>query len=141
LRYPWELNLSVVFEDSIENIFKTEYDIRKIFMLVPRTPVNNHLSRNSNSNTSNIETQSRFMMHNHPLKILRKHCDLATRKILFEKPENILPFQISYPLDYPEEIIKNNMQKVQIRLNWVRNSLTKNGLGELKANAVVSVND
>ena len=89
---------------------------------------------NFNSDPSNMSTLTRETMPNHILQKLRKKkCTLATRQYLFENPENILPFQISYPQDYPQE----NMSKLQTRLNWVRNSLTKNALGEFRAHALI----
>ena len=75
---------------------------------------------------SNIQTLSRDTMPIHPFQKLRKkNVTLAARQYLFENPENILPFQITYPKDYPQE----NAAKLQTRLNWARNSLTKNALG------------
>ena len=173
----------------VENLSKTEYEIRKIFMLVPKTPdsrrepptitekpnvydytqsqatfsavsqqedewlsldnptatmnatvnpanallsapsVHNILSMSTHSNPipSNVLTLSRATLRDYSLGNLRKKkCPLAARQYLFENPENILPFQISYPTDYPQEL---NTKK-QTRLNWIRNSLTKNELGE-----------
>ena len=72
-------------------------------------------------------------MPDHPLQKLRRNCNLATRQFLFEKAENILPFQLSYPQDYPQEGTNrghNPNERLQIRMNWVRNALTKNVLGE-----------
>ena len=175
----------------IENFSKTEYEIRKIFMLVPKTPdshvrrdlptitekptvydytqsqvtstavsqqedewlsldnstgtagatvtsatallsapsVHNILSMPTHSNP-NVQTLSRQTMRDHSLRHLRKKkCTLAARQYLFENPENILPFQITYPKDYPQE----NGPKLQTRLNWARNSLTKNALGQSSA--------
>ena len=175
----------------IGNFSKIEYDIRKIFILVPKTPdsqirnrdlptftkkptvyeytqsqvtstadsqqedewlsldnptvppsatvtpenallsapsVHNILSMPTHSNPieSNVQTLSRDTMQNYVLQKLRKkNCTLATRQYLFENPENILPFQISYPTDYPQELTK----KKETRLNWVRNSLTQNEIG------------
>jgi len=172
------------------NFSKIEYEIRKIFILVPKTPdsqirrrdlptitekptvydytqttptavsqqedewlsldnptasvnatvtpanallsapsVHNILSMPTHSNPtpSNVQTLSRETMRDHSLKNLRKKkCTLAARQYLFENPENILPFQITYPKDYPQE----SGTKLQTRLNWARNSLTKNALGE-----------
>ena len=75
-------------------------------------------------------------MKDHSVMHLRKMCNLATRQFLFEKAENILPFQLSYPEGYPQELgLGNPMKRLQIRLNWVRNALTKNVLGELQNHA------
>ena len=100
--------------------------------------VHNILSLPTLSNTvpSNEQTISRETMPEYLLRDLRKKkCNVATRQFLFENPENILPFQISYPQDYPQEILGANTtnQKLEKRLNWVRNSLTKNALGEFRA--------
>ena len=182
----------------IGNFSKTEYEIRKIFMLVPKTPdsqvrrrdlptitekptvydytqttstavsqqddewlsldnatgtasgtvtpanallsapsVHNILSMPTHSNPiqSNEQTLSRDTMPNFLLQKLRKkNCTLATRQYLFENSENILPFRITYPQDYPQE----NQSKLQTRLNWVRNSLTKNALGEFQSHSLIS---
>ena len=180
----------------IGNFSKIEYDIRKIFILVPKTPdsqvrrrdlptitekptvydytqttstavsqqedewlsldnpagtatatsanallatpsVHNILSMPTHSNPieSNVQTLSRDTMPNYVLQKLRKkNCTLATRQYLFENPENILPFRITYPLDYPQE----NQSKLQTRLNWVRNSLTKDALGEFRSHSLIS---
>ena len=175
----------------IGNFSKIEYDIRKIFILVPKTPdsqirnrdlptftkkptvyeytqsqvtstadsqqedewlsldnptatvnatvtpanallsapsVHNILSMPTHSNPipSDVQTLSRKTMRDYSLGNLRKKkCPLAARQYLFENPENILPFQISYPTDYPQELTK----KKETRLNWVRNSLTQNEIG------------
>ena len=105
--------------------------------LLSAPSVHNILSMPTHSNTmpSNMQTLSRDTMPNHLLQKLRKkNVSLATRQYLFENPENILPFRITYPLDYPQE----NTAKLQTRLNWVRNSLTKNALGEFRAHALIS---
>ena len=85
------------------------------------------MSTHSNPTPSHVQTLSRETLRDYSLGNLRKKkCPLAARQYLFENPENILPFQISYPTDYPQEL---NTKK-QTRLNWIRNSLTKNELGE-----------
>ena len=97
--------------------------------LMSAPSVHNILSMPTHSNPvqSNMLTLSRDTMRDYSLRNLRKKkCTLAARQYLFENPENILPFQITYPKDYPQE----SGTKLQIRLNWARNSLTKNALGE-----------
>ena len=189
-----------LLKSCIGNFSKIEYDIRKIFILVPKTPdsqirnrdlptftkkptvyeytqsqvtstadsqqedewlsldnptatvnatvtpanallsapsVHNILSMPTHSNPieSNVQTLSRDTMQNYVLQKLRKkNCTLATRQYLFENSENILPFRITYPQDYPQE----NQSKLQTRLNWVRNSLTKNALGEFRSHSLIS---
>ena len=54
-------------------------------------------------------------------------CNLDTRKIIFEKTENILPFEFKIPQDNP-----NKFKNHKIRLGWVANSLTKSRLGKHK---------
>ena len=105
--------------------------------LLSAPSVHNILSMPTHSNPiqSNVQTLSRDTMQNYVLQKLRKkNCTLATRQYLFENPENILPFRITYPLDYPQE----NQSKLQTRLNWVRNSLTKNALGEFRSHSLIS---
>ena len=100
--------------------------------LLSAPSVHNILSMPTHSNPiqSNEQTLSRDTMPNFLLQKLRKkNCTLATRQYLFENSENILPFRITYPQDYPQE----NQSKLQTRLNWVRNSLTKNALGEFQS--------
>ena len=116
---------------------------------VTKTPVNsmlsapsvhNILSTPTNSNTPppprahppNVPPLCRYTMPDYPLKNLRRNCNIATRQFLFEKAENILPFQLTYPQDYPQEGTNrghNPNERLQIRMNWVRNALTKNVLG------------
>ena len=108
-----------------------------------KTPVNSMLSAPTPTNSNapppklippqNIPPLCRATMTDHPLLPLRRLCNLATRQFLFEKAENILPFRLNFPQDYPQEVGyrgQNSIKRLQIQLNWVRNALTKNVLGE-----------
>ena len=78
--------------------------------------------------SSNSVSLSRKTMRNISFKKLQKQCNLPVRQIIFEKPENILPFVLVHPKHYPN--IRHHKQ--QLRLNWIRNSLTEHKLGRFQ---------
>ena len=126
------LNLDSTSSTGNTNVTKTPISS---IMSVPS--VHNLLTTPTNSNApraplKNVPPLCRNTMANHSNKKLRSKCNQATRQILFEKTENILPFQMTYPQGYPQEKLQVG-EKLQIRLNWVINILTKDGLGEFHA--------
>ena len=74
---------------------------------------------------------SSFEIPDHPLEDFSRCCNIATRQILIKNPSHILPFELTYSTQYPQEIYaiaqKKAKLKLQEQLNWIRHSLSANG--------------
>ena len=84
------------------------------------------MPENGNGESSNSGTKGTKIIRKHPKTVLMQ-CNLDTCNIVFDKPENILPFEFKTPTDY-----KKKFRNQRSRFRWITTSLIENGLGEYR---------
>ena len=112
-------------------------------MLVPRIPPSNDnvtgnltvkkLQSNASQSTApskiiHPRLPSSFEVPDYPLEHFSRCLNIASRQILVKNPTHILPFELSYSTNYPQEISKKKWTyRLQEYLNWIRHALSANG--------------
>ena len=132
------MNLISVF--NMMMFLQAEKFIRSLFILVSKTPpitevsiektiqANVPTSPSSPPPNASQRLPSAIEIQDYPLEHFSRSCNIAIRQLLVKNPENILPFELSYSSDYPQEISNKKWDmKLQERLNWIRHSLSANG--------------
>ena len=125
----------------MKDYLQDEFLIRTLFMLVPRIPPSSaNMTENmtvkklqssasqSSAPSNTTRLPSSFEVPDYPLEHFSRCLNIAGRQMIVNNHTHILPFELTFSIQYPQEISRNKWRfKVQDHLNWIRDALSANG--------------